>query len=246
MENVTLCPKCNGTGWEQYMEGDIQYVKKCSCGIYDSEVAAKQLKFAEIPGPYKNSYFSDLKSCMYSDENKKIFIKDALDIKRWFNNIGEMEEKGIGLYIYSRITGSGKTKTVCSVANEIMKSTNRTVKFSTAPRIKSEIQDSWSGLRNNELQLIEELSRTDILIIDDFGIKAFRDWENEKFFQIINGRYENQKITIFTSNYKISDLKCDDRIKSRILERSIEIHFPEESVRERLNKETMERFYKEV
>ena len=36
-------------------------------------------------------------------------------------NIHDMQEKGIGLYLFSNTKGSGKTKKVCILANEIMK-----------------------------------------------------------------------------------------------------------------------------
>lgn len=78
------------------------------------------------------------------------------------------------------------------------------------------------------------LTYADILIIDDFGAESGKDWINEKFYGIINGRYVDKKTTIFTSNYPISQLKYDDRITNRILERSLEIPFPEESVREHI------------
>ena len=58
--------------------------------------------------------------------------------------------------------------------------------------------------------------------------------KNEKYYEIIDGRYTSRKITIFTSNYCISRLNYDERITNRILERSLEIPFPEESVREHI------------
>lgn len=85
-----------------------------------------------------------------------------------------------------------------------------------------------------EEQLIDELARADILIIDDFGTETEKDWVNEKYYEIIDGRYTSRKITIFTSNYCISRLNYDERITNRILERSLEIPFPEESVREHI------------
>ena len=69
-----------------------------------------------------------------------------------------------------------------------------------------------------------------IEIVDDFiCLSAWEKWQS-----IINGRYVDKKTTIFTSNYPISQLKYDDRITNRILERSLEIPFPEESVREHI------------
>lgn len=188
---------------------------------------------------YKDSYFCNMKSSVYTmPESKTIFSQAAKLIKAWFEDLEEMQAAGMGLYLYSSAKGSGKTKAACMLANEIMKKyPSKTVKFSTQPEIISEIRKSWNGDKNAEGKLIEDLVNTEILIIDDFGASSSKDWTNEKFYEIINGRYINRKITIFTSNCCISNLNCDDRITNRILERSYEIPFPEESVREHIAEE---------
>ena len=56
-------------------------------------------------------------------------------------------------------------------------------------------------------------------------------WINDRFYQIINDRYVNKKVTIFTSNIELEKLQYDDRITNRIKETTYQIHFPEESIR---------------
>ena len=184
---------------------------------------------------FKGSNFNDLKSSVYLNaESRKVFSQAAQAVNYWFKNLPDMQKKGIGLYLFSNAKGSGKTKTVCSLANEIMKKYQKPVKFTTSLRILDEIKNTWGDKGNTEGKLIEDLSRTEILIIDDFGADSGKEWINERFYSIINGRYADKKTTIFTSNYPISRLKYDDRITNRILERSLEIPFPEESVREHI------------
>ena len=72
---------------------------------------------------------------------------------------------------------------------------------------------------------------TEILIIDDFGTEQVASWINDRFYQIINDRYVNKKVTIFTSNIELEKLQYDDRITNRIKETTYQIHFPEESIR---------------
>ena len=124
---------------------------------------------------------------------------------------------------------------VCSMANEMIEKHQKSVKFTTSLKILDEIKSTWGERgKNAENKLISDLTYADILIIDDFGAESGKDWINEKFYGIINGRYVDKKTTIFTSNYPISRLKYDGRITNRILERSLEIPFPEESVREHI------------
>lgn len=227
------CPECGGDGWRWVSDADgIPYYEECPCGIRKRIILENQLKFAELPNVFKGSNFNDLKSSVYLNaESRKVFSQAAQAVNYWFKNLPDMQKKGIGLYLFSNAKGSGKTKTVCSLANEIMKKYQKPVKFTTSLRILDEIKNTWGDKGNAEGKLIEDLSRTEILIIDDFGADSGKEWINERFYSIINGRYVDRKITIFTSNCQISELKYDERITNRVLERSLEIPFPEESVR---------------
>lgn len=236
----TDCPKCSGTGWIWSRNEDgIPYCEECPCGIRKKIILQNQLQFAEMPEMYKDCTFANLRSNVYqSPDSKETFIQAAKAVKYWLENIGEMQKQGMGLYICSGVKGSGKTRLACSMANELMQKYQKSVKFTTSLRILEEIKSTWSARDNaTESKLIRDLTYADILVIDDFGADSGRDWINEKFYGIINGRYVDRKITIFTSNYRISQLPYDDRITNRILERSYEIPFPEESVREHIAEE---------
>lgn len=233
----TDCPDCGGSGWIWSMDDNgIPYCEECPCGIRKKMILQNQLQFAEMPDMYKECRFSNMKSSVYQlPESKEIFIQAAKAVKYWLENIQQMQKQGIGLYIYSNTKGSGKTRLVCSMANEMIEKHQKSVKFTTSLKILDEIKSTWGERgKNAENKLISDLTYADILIIDDFGAESGKDWINEKFYGIINGRYMDKKTTIFTSNYPISQLKYDDRITNRILERSLEIPFPEESVREHI------------
>ena len=174
-----------------------------------------------MPEMYKECTFANLRSNVYQlPESKEIFIQAARAVKYWIENIVQMQKQGIGLYVCSSVKGSGKTMFVCSLANELMQKHQKAVKFTTSLKILDEIKSTWGERgKNAENKLISDLTYADILIIDDFGAES--------------GNVD-KKTTIFTSNYPISRLKYDDRITNRILERSLEIPFPEESVREHI------------
>lgn len=238
-ETQTHCHLCDDSGWvwsrDQY---GVPYCQECSCGIRKKMIHRNQLKFAEIPDIYKDAMFNNFRSAVYQlPESQETIRQAAKAVHYWMENISDMQKQGIGLYFYSSTKGSGKTRMVCSLANELIEKHQKQVKFSTSMKILDEIKSTWGKKYSpdkTEEQLIDELARTDILIIDDFGTETEKDWVNEKYYEIIDGRYTSRKITIFTSNYCISRLNYDERITNRILERSLEIPFPEESVREHI------------
>jgi DNA replication protein DnaC len=124
-----------------------------------------------------------------------------------------------------------------ALANELLNKHKKVVKFATSLDILDEIRatyDKNSG--ESESKLLNDLVSTEFLVIDDFGTERASDWAGEKFYQIVNKRYVNKKVTIYTSNYDLEKLKYDDRITNRIKERSYIAHFPEESARETIAK----------
>lgn len=239
------CPKCHGTGWELYLKmvpwgQEYEYARKCDCGAYAKSIIKNRLEFANIPEKYKHSTFANFDRDIYKNPQNVKDIKGIYNIiLKWLGSVDG--NKGKGLYLYSRTKGSGKTRMAAAISNEFINSKNKSVRFATSQRILDEIKSTWdrdSAISENEL--IKGLTKADVLVIDDFGTgfgtDKQKDWINNKFFAIVNDRYFNEQITIFTSNEDINHLNCDERIKSRIKEMAFEIPFPEEDVREHIAK----------
>ena len=143
----------------------------------------------------------------------------------------------MGFYLYSPTKGCEKTRFAISLANELLKMEKCSVKFATSIEILNEIRATWNkDYEYTEQQLLEGLTRVDVLIIDDFDTETPKDWTQEKFYQIINERYMNNLITIYTSNMAIDNTDYDERIKNRIKEKSYQLTFPNESIREQISK----------
>ena len=192
-----------------------------------------RLKFANIPEAYKNVRKDSIKNVYQKPESKKAMVAICTAIKYWLEHFDEMFEKGKGLYLYSGTKGSGKTMFAAYIANELIYEKKKTVKFATSVQIINEIKSTWNRDSDTSTnQLLDDLIKAEILIIDDFGTEKAKDWISEAFYSIINGRYSDMKITIFTSNMSIGNLDYDKRITNRIMERNYIIPFPEESVRE--------------
>ena len=172
-------------------------------------------------------------------------VKDMIGIIQYYREkMPELIEKGTGLYMYSHTKGSGKTRMAASIAYEIIDELHLPVKFVTSIQILNEIKRSWD--EGGESDLLYKLSTVKVLIIDDFGTEAVKDWLSERFYHIINERYINKLTTIFTSNASLAELEYDERITNRILAMSIIIPFPEESVREKVAMERNMEIMREV
>lgn len=210
---------------------------RCEC--FEKEKMNRRLRFANIPPTFKDMQLNTFKKSVYQLQDSKDKIDVIVSaVKTYLLNFEEMQSEGKGLYLYSSTKGSGKTRLIASVANKLLE--NHQVKFATSTAILQEIKKTWEEKgkdKQSESKLIEDLINTEILIIDDFGTEQVKDWNNERFYHIINERYINKKVTLYTSNYSLNELNYDDRITNRIKEQAFQLPFPEESVRELIAKQ---------
>lgn len=241
-ETKYSCPVCHDTGWEEYEKDGYTFCRECKCGIRRRQIEENRMRFANLPSNFISLRLRSFDITAYNSPNCQNAARNAIKgINYYLNNFSALKGEGKGLYIYSQTKGSGKTRMAVSLANELMDKGVQ-VKFATSLQILAEIKKSWD--KNSEYQseseLINQLSTTEVLIIDDFDVEqGGKSWISERFYQIINSRYMDKKVTIYTSNSGIENLGYDDRIVNRIKERSFVLPFPEESVRDRIAKENM-------
>jgi len=238
-----VCPICEGREWILKIKDGVEIAVPCKCR--EKAVMSRRLRFADIPEAFRGMDLRSFRMDVYRKQESKKMVSDACKIiKTYLDDFESQKERGMGLYIWSRTKGSGKTRIAAGIANELMK--NYAVKFAVSLTILQEIKNTWQrDTKYSENQLMDALYTTDILVIDDFGVERPADWINDKMYQIINERYINRKVTIFTSNDPLETLQYDDRITNRIKERTYQIAFPEESVRdhiaERMQEEIIEK-----
>ena len=81
-EIQTHCRLCDDSGWvwsrDQY---GVPYCQECSCGIRKKTIHRNQLKFAEIPGIYKDAMFNNFRSAVYQlPESQETVSYTHLDV----------------------------------------------------------------------------------------------------------------------------------------------------------------------
>lgn len=242
-----ICPVCHGDEWIlQKNEQGLEVAVECQCR--KKSLAKRRVRFAEIPEAFSGMDLKTFRADVYKQpESKPVIITACRTIKEYLNNFTEYQEHGIGLYIYSSTKGSGKTRMAASIANELINSMEKQVKFAVSTSVINEIKSTWDkNSKYSESKILHLLSTAEILVVDDFGTEKATDWVTTEFYHIINERYINKKITIFTSNESLQSLKYDDRITNRIKEMTFQIQFPEESVRDYIAREHNDQMLKKI
>lgn len=145
------------------------------------------------------------------------------DVKANFDMARPLFE-GKWLYVYGE-NGRGKTHAACQAAKAyLVRNTRRDViptprgdrkgpmrchvsfHFTEAQGLLSEVSSSWSRWDMNEEEVKSRWAGVDLLILDDLGKGVPSEWAAETLFDLINRRWRNQKLTIVTSQYGISEL----------------------------------------
>ena len=230
------CEKCRDTGWDMVKEPDGHEVcRECSCGYLQRYRLNGRLKFATIPKEFEGQTVDNFQTDCYSTAaNRELAAMAQTIAKRYVEKFDEIQETGKGLYFYSRVKGSGKTRLAVSIANDLIEKKFIQAKFATTIQILDQIKATWGGISKNEeseQKLIHDIVSVPVLVIDDIGVEAVKDWINERFYNILNGRMIEKRVTIFTSNCKIEELNFDDRVTNRIVKMALPVQFPDESIR---------------
>lgn len=126
-----------------------------------------------------------------------------------------------GLYLHGEY-GTGKTQ----IMYAIFKRYNEVNEFSKAlfwnvTDLLQEMKNDFDKPNSEKLRPEENLMDCkDLLFLDDIGAENMTGWVAEKFYRIINHRYENMLPTFFTSNLRLGELgdKVGTAVASRIVE----------------------------
>ena len=215
-------------------------------------VLENKLQFASIPKEFRGYTVESFDLSLYqsAEAREKAEMAKVL-CTNYVNDFLNIRESGKGLYMYSHVKGSGKTRMAASIANDIVTKYRISAKFATTIQILDEIKRTWSDTGDEKSQeqklteqrFLQEIIEVPVLVLDDIGVEKMSPWVNEKFYNILNGRMIQKQITIFTSNCVIEQLMFDERIINRILKMALPVPFPDESVRASLAKAENKSFY---
>ena len=124
--------------------------------------------------------------------------------------------------------GTGKTHLAAAIANYLIKTHATPVIFGTMTSILNRVRETYDkSSRERDSHIMRELITVPLLVIDDIDkFNAVPDslggsWSHEKTYDIINGRYEDYKTIVVTTNATPADL--DKKLGAPIMGRLMEM-----------------------
>ena len=209
------CPRCFGSGME-VIEG--KGARRCSCRNTRSGPPA--VAKARIPRRYKDC---DFRNFFPKHDSQKSAVWMANKLASEFHP----DYDGQGLLL-TGTCGVGKTHLAVALLKAI---TDRgfSAMFYEFGALLKEIQGSYnSSTKTSELAVLAPVLEADVLVLDELGASKPTDWVRDTMAHVINTRYNDRKLTIFTSNYldaRVADRDetLEDRIGVRLRSRLFEM-----------------------
>lgn len=182
---------------------------------------------ARIPRRFLNKSLKNFRS---ADPIRRKLLQGAEAFIKGFSLKGEFYP---GLIMEGPV-GCGKSHLAVSILREVI-AKGYSGLYYNSPDLLSEIRATYSNEEGpSEDVILEELGDVDLLVLDDLGAEKVSGFVLDRFYLIINRRYENCKPIIVTTNLDQETLinRLGERIVSRLLEMCQEFkHFPEEDYR---------------
>ncbi|MCO6511738.1 MAG: ATP-binding protein [Aridibacter famidurans] len=210
---AAVCRKCFGTGME-YVEG--KGVRRCACRRQSSQSGL--IAAARIPRRYENCHFNTYRPGNPSQEKAfKFASRLAMDYPA--------VDRGL---LLMGTVGVGKTHLAVSILKGL---TERgfTCLFYEFGTLLKEIQNSYNPVsKTSELTVLAPVFNAQVLVLDELGASKPTDWVRDTMAHVINTRYNDRKLTVFTTNYldrtgDSRDETLQDRIGIRLRSRLFEM-----------------------
>ncbi|UCC41509.1 MAG: ATP-binding protein [Candidatus Aminicenantes bacterium] len=198
-----VCTECQDTGWVLEESSSGAVAKRCKC--YKDQQIQNLLDQANIPRRYRSCTFSNFE---IHDDSHKHATKIA---KKFVENFPAQD---VGL-LFQGPCGVGKTHLAVATINELVKKKNVPCYFCDFRELIRNIQSTYTPDSHlTESNILEPVFQKDVLVLDELGAKRTTAWVEETVFYIINNRYNNKKLTVFTSNYIDSEEEEEDTRES--------------------------------
>lgn len=210
---AAVCRICFGTGME-IVEG--KGAKPCACRTKITQSVL--LDRARLPRRYERCHWNNYAP---SNSSQAAALELSMQLAMEFPNTDE------GLLLSGPV-GVGKTHLAVSILKGLAERGFSCLFYEFGSLLK-EIQDSYNpNTKTSELNILRPVLEADVLVLDELGASKPTDWVRDTMAHIINTRYNDRRLTVFTTNYPDDrsnerDETLEDRIGVRLRSRLYEM-----------------------
>jgi DNA replication protein DnaC len=184
------CEFCDDTGWKPIEQDGIRRVVRCDCRR--AKVGQERLGDSNIPKRYQHCTIANFTA--YNESLERAAIRAAA-VADAFPAVSR------GLFLEGQ-PGVGKTHLAVAVLKHVIQATGARGIFYDTRDLLRVIRSTYDpSIRTTELEVLRPVMTADLLVLDDLGAEKTSEWVEETMNLIVNTRYNERRLTIFTSNY---------------------------------------------
>src|SRR5262245_25443095 len=200
------CAICDDTGWKPVDADGTRRFTRCDC--WRDQVGRDRLSSANIPKRYQHCTLDRLR--VYNDS-----LRDAVDKASAFIAAYPVVDRGLLLLGHA---GVGKTHIAVGVLRAAIQKTGVAGLFYDTRDLLKTIRSSYDPVaRASESRILTPVMETPLLVLADLGSERPTDWVEEMMNLIVTTRYNERRVTLFTSNYHdIPDIDDPNALLCRI------------------------------
>src|ERR1051325_3101351 len=195
------------------------YPRSVTALIANSE-AAREGSTANAPGPCSFCYGTGME-VVKGKGARRCRCRTEEQPKRLLEAVGR------GL-LFRGTVGTGKTRLSAAILRGLIEKGIPCLFYEFGALLK-EIQNSYNPVSQvSELKVLATVYETEVLVWDELGASKSTDRLRDTMMQIINPRYNERRLTIFTTNYHdtrrtLAEATLEDRICVRLRSRLCEM-----------------------
>jgi DNA replication protein DnaC len=192
--------------------------RRCRCRTQN--IKAKLLESACIPRRYQECSFSTYQPAK-GNGSQLLALTLSHRLVREYPTV----ERGL---LFMGSVGVGKTHLSVAILRALVEKGVSCLFYEFGALLK-EIQNSYNSVsQTSELKVLEPIFQAEVLVLDELGASKPTDWVRDTMMQIINTRYNDKKVTIFSTNYSDwrhneKDETLEDRVGVRVRSRLYEM-----------------------
>lgn len=209
-----VCPICGGAGYLRLDvpvdHPDFGRAVPCDCKIRETQQAS-------LEDLRKNSGLAALALMKFEtfrpdgiglNPDKRRNLHEAFDIAQRF------AREGRGWLVLKGGFGAGKTHLAAAIANDRI-TRAESVLFVVVPDLLDHLRATFAPTsRVTYDDRFQSIRNAPFLILDDLGAQSPTVWAQEKLFQLLNHRYNEQLPTVVTTNRELEEI--EPRVRSRL------------------------------
>ncbi|HUO85109.1 MAG TPA: ATP-binding protein [Thermoanaerobaculia bacterium] len=203
---ATSCPRCAGTGW--IVEPSSFDSRPCGC---QGELKKRRrIENARIP----KRYFDHCTLAGFNERSNGSLLHAKRTAREF---VDEWPTPRSGLLLMGGC-GTGKTHLAVAILREIIEIDKPgKLLFINFQDLIQEIQASFDSDQSaRKSEILRPVLGADLLVLDELGSQKPTNFVQDTLYSIINSRYNDQGLTIFTTNYLDESQRSEETLETRI------------------------------